>query len=183
MRNEPDQREAVLNLLSYYAFIASAASRLIGAHDIVDINSPVSDAGTQLPQNDIEGLAWFDAELGNLLACAHYANENLLLPFAWQLPVSMMSYLRLRGFVSQIASLLDGALHAVTHARDKVGEAHIRRRIGHISRLQGNFEASRNQLQKSLELSEELRRPASACMVPSRTRASLPRSQRPGHCS
>jgi tetratricopeptide (TPR) repeat protein len=156
MGNEVEQREAVLKLLSYDTFIASTASKLIGAHDIFDTPNTTNDAAIHPPSNETEALAWFDAELGNLLACAHYANDKELLPFAWQLPASMMSYLRLRGFTTQIVSLLDGALHAVTHIQDKVGESHIRRRIGHISRLQGDFEVSRINLQKSLDFSKEL---------------------------
>ena len=157
MNNDSVNREALLRLLSYYTFTASAASRLIGTHDVFDVVSPDNDEVIPSPVNEIEALAWLDAEMGNLLACAHYANDKELLPFAWQLPASLMSYLRLRGFLMmQAVPLLDRALHTLTRTEGRVGEGIIRRRIGHASRLQGNFESSRNQLEKSLGLSEEL---------------------------
>ena len=73
------------------------------------------------PEDEIAALAWFDAELGNLLACAYYANDKAMLPFAWQLPSAMTSFLRLRGFLAQAVSVLDTALRTLIAEPDTTG--------------------------------------------------------------
>lgn len=156
MSNDFQGRDALPRLLAYYVFMASGASPSIGMHDLFAVSAPANGHAIRPPQDEASALRWFDDELGNLLACAYYANDASLMPFAWQLPASMTSYLRLRGFTSQAMSILDTALHTLTVLPDRSGEAIIRRRIGHLARLQANYELSRNQLDRSLQLTAEL---------------------------
>jgi tetratricopeptide (TPR) repeat protein len=156
MGSSPERRDALLRLLEWYTFVASAASASIGMHDLFVVNAPVGVPDDGAPRDERAGLDWFDAELGNLLACANYASDRSLLPYAWQIPASMTSYLRLRGFLAQAVTLLESALDSLMRQPDTTGEAIIRRRIGHVARLQGRYELSREQLEKSLELTTEL---------------------------
>ena len=156
MRNSSERRNAMLRLLGYYAFMASVASESIGMHDLFAVPGPANESEIAPPGDEISALAWFDAELGNLLACAYYANDESLLPFAWQIPASMTSFLRLRGFLGQAESLLNRALHTLTEQPDPSGEAIVYRRLGQVARLQGNVELSRDQLGRSFQLTTDL---------------------------
>jgi tetratricopeptide (TPR) repeat protein len=150
------RRDALLRLLEYYAFMAESASQKIGMSDLFTVTPPATSTKVHPPIDDASALTWFDTELGNLLSCAHEARVQGLLPFAWQLPASMTYYLRLRGFLGQAVSLLDGALETLHREPDLLGEATIRRRRGQLARLQGNFALSRSQLDRSMQLTEEL---------------------------
>lgn len=151
-----EQREALFRLLGYYAFMASAASEGIGMHDRFPVSAPPNESEIALPRDETTALAWFDAELGNLLACAYYANDEQLQPFAWQIPALMMYFLRLRGFLGQAVPLLNRALEAIAEQPTPSGEAIIRRYLGQVARLQGNYDLSRALLKKSLEITSDL---------------------------
>jgi tetratricopeptide (TPR) repeat protein len=156
MSNEPERQSALRRLLVYYAYMATASSERIGTLDVVAVAAPVGGPIVHPPEDEIAALAWFDAELGNLLACAYYANDKAMLPFAWQLPSAMTSFLRLRGFLAQAVSVLDTALRTLIAEPDTTGEAVVRRRIGHVARLQGDYRLSREELDRSLRLTREL---------------------------
>ena len=156
MGDNSERREALLRLLSYYAFMASAASKGIGMHDCFPVPAPPNESEIALPSDEASALAWFDAELGNLLACAYYANDELLLPFAWQIPASMMYFLRLRGFLGQAVPVLNRALQTITAQPAPSGEAVVRRYLGQAARLQGDYDLSRDLLRKSFQLTSDV---------------------------
>ena len=151
VNNEMERNEALLRLLRYYTFMTESASEKIGMYDLFAVEPPTGSVGVRSPMDDSSALQWFDAELGNLLACAYYANDRALLPFAWQLPApSLTYYLRLRGLLGQAASLLDVALATLEREPDPFGEATVRRRAGQLARLQGRYGLCRSQLERSL---------------------------------
>jgi tetratricopeptide (TPR) repeat protein len=152
MGSNPEQRDGLLRLLEWYAFMAAAASESIGMQDLFTVTLPADGPGDDVPRDERSGLAWFDTELGNLLACANYASDKSLMPYAWQIPASMTYYLRLRGFLAQASTLLDSALVALMNHPDPIGEAVTRRFIGQIARLQDNYALSREQLTRSLQI-------------------------------
>jgi tetratricopeptide (TPR) repeat protein len=163
MEDDTARRDALLRLLGYYAFMAESASQKIGMSDLLTVAPPETSCEICPPADGASALTWFDTELGNLLSCSYYASGQSLLPFAWQLPASMTYYLRLRGFLGQAVSLLDGALPLLERESDLIGEATIRRRRGQLARLQGDFAVSRGHLNRSMRLTEELGdRPGSA---------------------
>jgi tetratricopeptide (TPR) repeat protein len=155
-RDASEGRDALLRLLGYYAFMASAASKGIGMHDLFPVPAPPNESEITPPGDEASALAWFDAELGNLLACAYYANDELLLPFAWQIPASMMYFLRLRGFLGQAVPVLNRALQTITAQPTPSGEAVVRRYLGQAARLQGDYDLSRDLLTKSFQLASDL---------------------------
>ena len=156
MSDDAARQDGLVRLLDYYTFTTESASRKIGMSDLFTVMPPETSCKIRLPSDLASGLTWFDTELGNLLSCACYASSRGLLPFAWQLPASMTYYLRLRGFLGQAVSLLDGALQTLDQEPDLLGEATIRRRRGQLARLQGNFALSRSHLDRSMRLTEEL---------------------------
>lgn len=156
MDDDLQRREAVLRLLGHYAFMSEWASEKIGMTDLFTVEPTADSAELSPPRDDTSALGWLDAELGNLLACAYYANDEALVPFAWQLPASLTYYLRLRGLLMQAVSLLDIALGTLEREPDRFGEATVRRRAGQLARLQGHSTLSRRQLEKSMQLTEEL---------------------------
>ena len=97
--------------------------------DLFTVEPSVGSAELHALEDDTSALDWLDRELGNLLACAYYANDKTLVPFAWQLPASLTYYLRLRGFLMQAVSLLDAALQTLERQPDRFGEATVRRRL------------------------------------------------------
>ena len=97
MNDEAARKNALLRLLGYYAFMAESASEKIGMDDLFTVLPPDFSGEIRLAVDDTAALKWFDAELGNLLSCAYFAIDQVLLPFAWQLPASMTYYLRTRG--------------------------------------------------------------------------------------
>ena len=156
MNDDPQRQEALLRLLRHYAFMTEWASKKIGMTDLFTVEPSADSAKVRPPKDDTSALGWLDKELGNLLACAYYANDETLVPFAWQLPASLTYYLRLRGFLMQAVSLLDTALRTLERRPDPFGEATVRRRAGQLARLQGYSTLSRQQLEKSMQLTEEL---------------------------
>jgi tetratricopeptide (TPR) repeat protein len=156
MHDNSERREALLRLLGYYAFMASAASKGIGMHDRFPVSAPPNASEITPLRDEASSMAWFDAELGNLLACAYYANDELLLPFAWQIPASMMYFLRLRGFLGQAVPVLNRALETITAQPAPSGEAVVRRYLGQAARLQGDYDLSRDLLIKSLQITSDL---------------------------
>ena len=156
MHDDAERREAVVRLLEHYAYMTEWASKKIGMTDLFTVEPSAGSAEVRRLQDDTSALDWLDAEMGNLLACAHYANDEALVPFAWQLPASLTYYLRLRGFLMQAVSLLDIALRTLEREPDRFGEATVRRRAGQLARLQGHSTLSRRQLERSMQLTEEL---------------------------
>jgi tetratricopeptide (TPR) repeat protein len=156
MNDNVQRREAARRLLEHYAFMTEWASEKIGMTDLFTIAPSAESAELSPPEDDASALGWLDAEMGNLLACAYYANDEALVPFAWQLPASLTYYLRLRGLLMQAVSLLDIALGTLEREPDRFGEATVRRRAGQLARLQGHSTLSRRQLEKSMRLTEEL---------------------------
>jgi len=154
--NDTEWHEALLLLLEYYAFMTEAASEKIGMHDLFPVDPPTRTVNVRPAKDESSAMDWLDDELGNLLACAYYANHEALLPFAWQLPASLTYYLRVRGLLTQAASLLDIALQTLEHQPDSFGEATVLRRAGQLARLQGRLGICRSQLERSMQLSEEL---------------------------
>jgi tetratricopeptide (TPR) repeat protein len=154
--SEAKRQEALLRLLGYYSFMTESASEMIGMHDLFTVAPPSNSTKLDSITDDASALNWLDTELGNLLACAYYANSKAVLPSAWQLPASLTYYLRLRGLLVQAMSLLDVALQTLEHEPDRFGEATVRRRVGQLARLQGHSTLSRRQLDKSMQLTREL---------------------------
>jgi tetratricopeptide (TPR) repeat protein len=156
MGSDPEPNDALQRLLKFYCFMASAASEKIGMHDLFAVATPGHGSGIAPPPDEPAALSWFDDELGNLLACASYANDQVILPFAWQIPALLMSYLRLRGFLGEAMSVLTRALQTLESEPDQVGEAIVRRRLGQAARLKDDRTLSREQLDRSYALTEEL---------------------------
>jgi tetratricopeptide (TPR) repeat protein len=156
MSNDSERTQALRRLLGYYAFMATVASERIGTHDVYTLPAPIDGPELRLPEDETAALGWFEAELANLLACAYYASDQKIVPSAWQIPAAMMSFLRLRGFLGQAVSVLEAALQATLTESDHVGESVVRRRLGQLARLQGDYRRSRDQLNQSLRLAKEL---------------------------
>jgi tetratricopeptide (TPR) repeat protein len=154
--DEPGRHDALLRLLAYYTFMAAAASYRIGMNDRFPVPPPPGSTEILPAEDEGSALNWFDSEQANLLACAHYANANALLPYAWQLPACMTPYLRLRGLLREATSLLDTALLNLALEPDRAGEAITRRRLGQLARLEGDYPLSRRHLDRSLELSHQI---------------------------
>lgn len=148
--SSPERQEALMRLLGYYAAVADECSLRIGNHDRVPLIKPVTELPHDPPADEVGALDWFDQEIGNLLVCAHYASEKSLMPFAWQIPSAITSFLRLRGLLAQAQAVLDNALNALRLAPDGVGEASIRRRLGHVARLRGDYRLARTYLDIAL---------------------------------
>jgi tetratricopeptide (TPR) repeat protein len=149
------QREPIVRLMKYYAFLAESASRAIGMHDQFDVAIP-TEPNFPAPADEVAALAWFEAELANLFSCATYSASESLMPYSWQIPASMTYYLRLTGRVRQGEMLLDSALRSIDGHADALAEAIVLRRLGQLSRLRTDYPLSRSRLNRSLQLSESL---------------------------
>lgn len=157
MTNTIEHKDATRRLLQYYVSMSALASEGIGNHDLFDVDPPSAIDDAVRLRSEGGALKWYDGELANLLASSSYACHRSLMPFAWQIPASMTSYLRLRGFTAEAVSGLGDALEALTRHPDAGGEAVVRRRIGHIARLQGDdYGFSRAQLDASLRLTTRI---------------------------
>lgn len=125
-------RDAALRqMLDHYLHTAHHCARLLRpTRDSIVLTSPMQRVVAERPGDYGEALAWFQAELGVLLAAIALAERSQLDVWAWQLPWAIAGFLDLRGHWHEWAATQRTALSAALRLGDLAGQAHAHRGIG-----------------------------------------------------
>jgi DNA-binding SARP family transcriptional activator len=111
---EPDTRQAIRRLVVWYLHTAAAAATVLSpllALPETDLPEPATPPLAFADRD--QAVAWFDAELANLVAAVELAARHGMHELAWPLPLVMRGYLYLRKpWQSWISSISTAAASA-----------------------------------------------------------------------
>ncbi|GAA0483989.1 SARP family transcriptional regulator [Paractinoplanes deccanensis] len=112
-----EQRHTTMSrLLDHYVHTAHAATMLLDpAQGTLDLGSPRSGVVLDPPVKEQEALDWFEAERPALLAAVRHAAEGGFETAAWQLTVTLVTFLDWQGYWHDLET---AARLAVAAARD-----------------------------------------------------------------
>ncbi|MEV6847125.1 tetratricopeptide repeat protein [Actinoplanes sp. NPDC051411] len=141
-REEPeaDRRQSVTRLLDYYlhgAHVACGQLDRRGQRVTIALTDPPRQPATR--SSFADALAWCDAERANLISATHHAAEHGWPTHAWQLPVLLWEYFRVRGSYRESLALHEVALTAATDLGDHQAWAEIQRDCGITSERLGRY--------------------------------------------
>jgi tetratricopeptide (TPR) repeat protein/transcriptional regulator with XRE-family HTH domain len=156
--DSPAQRHAAVHrVLDHYLHTAHAADRLL--HPSREpLVLPPPQPGT-LPENlagPDQAMAWFDGEYKVLMAAIERAAGSGFSCHAWQLPVSLGTYLELCGRWDDAIGTQHIALAAVMSLNDERTQARVRDRLGFIHLLRGWYQEAGAQFERALEQYRQL---------------------------
>jgi tetratricopeptide (TPR) repeat protein len=148
---------AVHRVLDHYLHTAHAADRLLHPSR-VPLAIPPPEAGTllEVPGDQDQALAWFDAEHKVLMAAITQAAGSGFSRHAWQLPVSLATVLELRGHWEDLIDTGRTALAAAKALKDGRAQARVRDKLGFAYLLRGQYGEATAQFGRSLELYRQL---------------------------
>jgi DNA-binding SARP family transcriptional activator/tetratricopeptide (TPR) repeat protein len=137
---EADRRQSMTRLLDYYlhgAHLACGQLDRRGQRITVALTDPPRSPAAL--SNFADALAWCDVERANLISVTRHAAENGRHTHAWQLPVLLWEYFRVRGNYRESLELHETALTAATHLGDDKAWAEIQRDCGITNERLGRY--------------------------------------------
>ncbi|HEU5475625.1 MAG TPA: tetratricopeptide repeat protein [Actinophytocola sp.] len=149
LESEAERHRAATRLFDHYAGTATVAMDLLYPHETGARPRP-PESGVPVPELDGEpaAAAWLDVELTNLLAVAQCGGPAA----AVRLSALLHRHLRTRGRYSNAETLHTCALRAARQSGDRVAEADILTRLGHVHRMQERYDAAIDCLRQAVEL-------------------------------
>jgi len=152
-----EAQAAVGRVVSYYAYIAAAASKHIGTWTTEGGRQPPGSPPADAPRlaTPQAAAAWLEAERSNLYATVGYAAEALPL-HAIAIATAMGGFLRSRGHWDQAAAQYQTAVHAAQRAGDRPGQAGALDELGLLQQLTGEYAAATATLAQAAALYADL---------------------------
>ncbi|WP_314173232.1 AfsR/SARP family transcriptional regulator [Streptomyces winkii] len=151
-----ERREAVLRLADHYAHTASSAERLLHPHGVtLPLGTPPVGCVPRPPADEAEALRWFRAEHENLLAAHATTAEYGLGDHAWQLALSLDTYLLRCGLHTHHVKVLQQAVEEMTTPQLAPIRRYTRARLGAIANYV-DIELAERVLDTTLEEAERV---------------------------
>src|SRR5262249_13920188 len=152
-----EAQAAVGRVVSYYAYVAAAASKHIGTWTTEGGRQPPGSPPADAPRlaTPQAAAAWLEAERSNLYATVGYAAQALPL-HAIAIATAMGGFLRSRGHWDQAAAQYQTAVHAAQRAGDRPGQAGALDELGLLQQLTGEYAAATDTLAQAAALYADL---------------------------
>ncbi|HEX3791569.1 MAG TPA: tetratricopeptide repeat protein [Pseudonocardiaceae bacterium] len=149
--DEAERQAALHRVLGHYLHSAHAAERLLQPpRDRITV--PPVPTGTTPEQfaDHAEALDWCQAEYRALSAACAVAGAGDHVPYAWQLPWLLATFLDRRAYWRDWAELERTALAAAERAGDAAGQAHAHHKLGDALARLGDHRGAHEQLRLAL---------------------------------
>jgi tetratricopeptide (TPR) repeat protein len=155
--DQADREQALDRLLDCYLHAATAANRLIDRHPPSGAPEiPAPAAGVPPLRTSEEAIAWFEAELANLQACAEYAaGHDLLAPAIW-IPAQLGEFLTTRGHRDQALAMLHSAVAIAGSTGERAGLAANLASLGKAQHNGGDYPSAMTALTGAIGVYREL---------------------------
>jgi tetratricopeptide (TPR) repeat protein len=153
---DADRADALRRMLQWYLDIADATGRLLSpARHRLPYEAPNEPRESVFPTHS-ELLAWFDAELPNLVAATQQAADASFHPIGWQLPDALWTFFHLRRHLIYQWDMHHVGLVAAREAHDRQAEAWMLTSLGGAHRLLGRYEEAIEYLERAAVISREV---------------------------
>jgi DNA-binding SARP family transcriptional activator len=153
---DSDREAAIGRVLDHYLRASHAAARLV-SQSCEGITLPPPQPGVTLEQcaDDLEAMAWFEAEQDVLIATAALAAEKGS-AHAWQVPWTMTEFLDRRGHWHQTTVILQTALAVAKRLGDTTAQALTHLHIAGACARLTRYDEARAHLAACLQLCQQL---------------------------
>ncbi|HEX6469256.1 MAG TPA: tetratricopeptide repeat protein [Streptosporangiaceae bacterium] len=143
-------------LLDFYLHTAYAADQILDPHrESVELNPPVPGCHPLPLRDEVEALAWLDAEHPCLLAAQRLAGDRHWHALVWRLAPILHTYHWRRGLLlDQVAIAQAGLTAAVTHVGDPHVQAQAHRLLAEACALANRHSEALHHLGEALALAE-----------------------------
>jgi tetratricopeptide (TPR) repeat protein/transcriptional regulator with XRE-family HTH domain len=154
---DAERHGALRRVLDHYLHTAChAAQLLVPSRMPIALAAPQAGTAPEALADDVEALAWLDAEYPVLLAVLTAAVGAGLDEHAWQLPWALSDFLPRRGRLQDYVATHDTALAAAQRLLDRGAQAYARREIGYAYGLLGSYPDAHSHLEHALDLYRQL---------------------------
>ena len=155
--DDAESQAAVGRVVSYYAYVAAAASKHIATWTTGGGRPPPGSPPAHAPPLAApqEAAAWLEAERSNLFVAVSSAAEALP-QHAVAIATAMGGFLRASGRWDQAAAQYQTALNAARRAGDRPGQAGALDELGLLQQLTGDYTAATATLAQAVALYTEL---------------------------
>ena len=154
---EAQCRAATRRMLGYYLHSAYAAALVLNPHlDQVSLAPPEPAVRPDEMTGYEQAMAWFEAERHVLLAVLGQAVSAGLDTHAWQLPLTMATFLDRRGHQHDHLTTQQIALAAACRLADHEAQALTHRGLGNVSVRLGSHQDARHHYGQALALHRQL---------------------------
>ena len=154
---EPARRAAMQRMLDHYVLTAKAAVVLLDPHlDRITLAPPEPAVRPEELAGYEQAMAWFEAERHVLLAVLGLAVSAGFDTHAWQIPLTMATFLDRRGYPHDYAATQRIALAAACRLADGAAQAQAHRNLGNVSVRLGVHQEARSHYGQALELYRQL---------------------------
>ena len=155
--DDAESQAAVGRVVSYYAYVAAAASKHIATWTTGGGRPPPGSPPAHAPPLAApqEATAWLEAERSNLFVAVSSAAEALP-QHAVAIATAMGGFLRASGRWDQAAAQYQTALNAARRAGDRPGQAGALDELGLLQQLTGDYTAATATLAQAVALYTEL---------------------------
>jgi DNA-binding SARP family transcriptional activator len=154
---EAPRRAATRRMLDYYLHSAFAAALVLNPHlDQVSLAPPEPAVRPEQMTGYEQAMAWFEAEHHVLLAVLSQAVRAGSDTHAWQLPLTMATFLDRRGHQHDYVTTQQIALAAACRLSDDEAQALAHRGLGNVSVRLGAHQDARRHYGQALNLYRQL---------------------------
>ena len=154
---EAQRRAAIRRMLGYYLHSAFAAALVLNPHlDQVSLAAPEPAVRPEEMTGYEQAMAWFEAEHHVLLAVLGHAVSLGFDTHAWQLPLTMATFLDRRGHQHDYVATQQIALAAACRLADHEAQALAHRNLGNVSLRLGSHQDARRHYGQALDLYRQL---------------------------
>jgi DNA-binding SARP family transcriptional activator len=155
--SEADRRHAAHRVLDHYLHSALSASGKFRPNRVSPRPAPPAVGVSPVEVTDKEqAVAWFDAEIGVLLALTGYADGNGFDAYAWQIPWAVAPYMSRSGRHQDWVATQWVAVAAARRLGDVVGQAHSHYQLGHALSSTGDNAGAEPNVRQALALFREM---------------------------
>ncbi|WP_419198086.1 tetratricopeptide repeat protein [Nocardia vinacea] len=149
--SEQSRREALNRMLDYLLHTASLAdSRLDSYWEPIALDPPTSGTISRTITDQADAVAWFAAELDNLLTAIRLAATHSFLKHAWQLAAVLTTFMYRQVRWHQWTDMLQIAADSARLLEDAAAEARINRILGTAYARLGRYEQAREVHERAL---------------------------------
>jgi DNA-binding SARP family transcriptional activator/tetratricopeptide (TPR) repeat protein/DNA-binding XRE family transcriptional regulator len=139
--SRPDRHAAIHRALDHYVNTADAASLILNPHrGSIRVAAPRPGVTPEDIDSQAQATSWFEAEHRVLLAVLGQAVEDGFDVYAWQLPLTLATFLNRCGDWHQYLATHQTALAAGQRLGDLEAQAAVYRNLGHASMVLGAYQ-------------------------------------------
>jgi hypothetical protein len=154
---DEDRQTAIVRLLDHYLQTNRVVEQQLYSYArTFTPEPPASDIPGLTFADDEAALSWWEVEWPNLVAATRQAVRQGLHVHAWQLPMTLMVFSRLRGHMEEWIAICGVALDSARRLADREAEAHLLADLALAYSDRGQYDISLRHLEIALALLREV---------------------------